>query len=182
MALVKRVSKVATGTEERERLVLGDLVPQYEWATTSGESREGLKLHYISFLTERQEGDDKEQPAQLSGFLDGFADPVTGTVRNGRDCVPFRITGSAAVALAARVLAAVAMAEGGDPNAAMEEFDPSAKFVLKTGSLFLDLRPEAKAETLRGEDGELVALYATSGSLSGRMMYAPPFEFEEGFE
>ena len=180
MALVKRISKKAEAAE-KERVALEGLVPSYEWATTSGESREGLKLHYVSFLPERQEGDDSKA-AQLSGFMDHLTDPVTGTVRNGRDCVPFRITGSAAVALAARVLAAVAMAEGGDPNAAMEEFDPSAKFVLKTGSLFIDLRPEAKAETLRGEDGELVALYATNGSLSGRVMYAPPFEFEEGFE
>ena len=180
MALVKRISAV-TAAEEKEKVMLGDLVPSYEWATSAGESRTGIKLHYISFLPERAEG-EKVQPAQMSGFCDGFTDPVTGTVRGGRNCVPFRITGSAGVALAGRVLAAVAMAEGRDGHAAMAEFDPSAPFTVKTGSLYLDLRDGAEAEALRGEDSELVALYATNGSLSGRVMYAPPFEFEEGFE
>ena len=114
--------------------------------------------------------------------MDGMTDPATGTVRNGRNCVPFRVTGSAGVALARRVLAAVALAEGGDAQAAMAEFDAGEPFTVKTGSLFLDLRPEAQAEALRGEDSELVALYATSGALSGRVMYSPPFAFEEGFE
>ena len=180
MALVKRISKKAEAAE-KERLTLVGLVPEYQWETTSGESREGIKIHYVSFLPERQEGEDSKA-AQLSGFLDGLTDPVTGAARGGRNCVPLRVTGQAAVALAVRVLAAVAMAEGGDPKAAMAEFEAAEPFVIKAGSLFIDLRPEAQAEALRGEDGELVALYATSGCLSGRVMYAPPFEFEEGFE
>ena len=179
MALVKRISKNVA--EEKEKLALGDLVPSYEWQTSTGASREGLKLHYLSFLPERAEG-DKSQPAQFSGFCDGFTDPLTGTVRGGRECVPLRLTGAAGVALAARVLAAVAMAEGRDAAEAMAGFDPSAPFTVKTGSLYLDLRDGAEAEALRGDDRELVALYATNGSLSGRVMYAPPFEFEEGFE
>ena len=184
MALVKRVGNVAAAAVEKERLAIGDLVPQYTWETTSGESRQGVKLHYVSFLPERQEG-ERTQPAQLSGFMDAFTDPVTGSVRGGRECVPLRITGTAAVALAARVVGAVALAEGATPaeaKAASDAFEASEPFVTKTGSLFIDLRPEAAAEALRGEDQELVALYAASGALSGRMMYAPPFEYEEGFE
>ena len=181
MALVKRVGNMAAAAVEKERLAIGDLVPQYEWETSAGEAREGLKLHYLSFLPERQEG-EKAQPAQLSGFLDGFTDPVTGSVRASRNCVPLRVTGAAGVALAGRVLAAVALAEGGDAAEAMAAFDAANAFTVKVGSLFVDLRPEAQAEALRGEDSELVALYATNGALSGRMMYAPPFEFEEGFE
>ena len=180
MALVKRVGKVETAVE-KERIGLTGLVPMYEWETTSGESREGLKLHYVSYLPERAE-EDKVQPAQISGFLDALVDPVTGSARGGRNCVPLRVTGSAGVALASRVLAAVALAEGGDAAAAMAAFDAAAPFTIKVGALFVDLRPQAEAEALRGDDRELVALYAASGSLSGRMMYAPPFEFEEGFE
>ena len=181
MALVKRIGKVEA--EKKERLALGELVPQYQWATSAGEAREGLKLHYISYLPERERDEDgNTQSAQLSGFCDGMTDPVTGSVRSGRNCVPLRITGNAGVALAGRVLAAVALAEGGDAAAAMAAFNPSEPLLVKTGSLYLDLRHEAQAEALRGEDSELVALYATSGSLSGRMMYAPPFEYEEGFE
>ena len=179
MALVKRIGKVEA--EKKERLVLGELVPQYQWATSVGEAREGIKLHYVSFLPERAEG-EKNQPAQISGFLDSLTDPMTGSVRGGRDCVPFRVSGSAGVALAARVLAAVALAEGGDAAAAMAGFDPAAPFTVKVGSLYIDLRDGAEVEALRGEDRELVALYATNGSLSGRVMYAPPVEFEEGFE
>ena len=180
MALVKRVGKVETAVE-KERIGLTGLVPSYEWETTSGESREGLKLQYVSYLPERQDG-EKSQPAQLSGFCDSLTDPLTGAVRGGRNCVPLRVTGSAGVALAGRVLAAVALAEGGDPAAARAAFDATEKFTVKGGSLFVDLREGAEAEAMRDEDAELVALYATSGSLSGRMMYAPPFEFEEGFE
>lgn len=186
MALVKRVSKAMAEATEKERLLIGDLVPSYEWTTNAGEGRCGLKLHYISFLPERErEEDGSNQPAQLSGFCDALTDPVTGSVRDGRNCVPFRVTGTAAVALAARVLAAEAMAYGGDAQAAQAAqagFDPAKKYVIGTGSLYLDLRPQAEAEALRGENGELVALYAVSGSLSGRMMYALPFEYEEGFE
>ena len=181
MALVKRVGNVAAAAVEKERLAIGDLVPQYQWTTSAGDAREGLKLHFISFLPERAEG-EKVQPAQLSGFCDGLTDPVTGSVRNWRNCVPFRITGAAGVALASRVLAAVALATGGNADEAMNGFDAAMAFTIKTGSLFVDLRPEAAAEALRGEDSELVALYAASGSLSGRVMYAPPFEFEDGFE
>ena len=181
MALVKRVSGKVAEAVEREKLGLGNLVPQYEWTTSAGETRQGLKLHYISFLPEREEG-DKTQPAQFSGFLDALTDPATGTVRNGKNCVPFRVTGSAGVALAGRVLASVALAEGGDAAYALAAFDAAEKFTVATGSLFLDLRDGAAAEALRGEDRELVALYAASGALSGRMMYAPPYEFEEGFE
>ena len=181
MALVKRVSKVSE--VEKEKLSLEELLPMYQWTTTTGESREGVKLHYISFLPERErEEDGSNQPSQLSGFCDALTDPVTGSVRDGRNCVPFRVTGTAAVALAARVLAAEAMASGGDAQAAQAGFDPAEKYVIGTGSLYLDLRPQAEAEALRGENGELVALYATSGSLSGRVMYSPAFEYEEGFE
>ena len=182
MALVRRVSKVDVAVE-KERMELAGIVPQYGWETSAGESREGLKLHYLSYLPERQEG-EKAQPAQVSGFLDQFADPVTGVVRGGKNCVPLRITGAGAVALASRMVGAIALAEGGAEaaKAAMASFDPSEPLLVKGGSLYVDLRPEAEAESLRGEDGELVALYATSGSLTGRMMYAPPFEFEEGFE
>ena len=183
MALVKRISKVSAGTE-KERVVLGDLVPQYGWETTAGEAREGIKLHYASYLPERAEG-GKTQPAQFSGFLDALTDPVTGSVRGGRDCVPFRITGTAGIALAGRTLAAKALAETGDAKAAkaaLEAFDAAEPFTVKAGSLFLDIRDGAEVEALRGEDRELVAFYAVSGSLSGRVMYAPPFEFEEGFE
>ena len=181
MALVKRISKNVAEIEEKEQLVLGGLVPQYGWETSHGEAREGLKLHYITFLPERQDG-EKPQPAQLSGFMDQLTDPITGTIRNGRNCVPLRVTGAAAVALAARVLAAVALAEGGDAAEAMAGFEATAPFTVKTGALFLDLRESAEADALRDEDYELVALYATGGSLSGRMLYAPPFEYEEGFE
>ena len=182
MALVRRISKSVAETE-KERLALEELVPTYQWATTAGEAREGLKLHYISFLPERErEEDGSNQPAQLSGFMDSFVDPVTGTTRGGRDCVPLRLTGAAAVAMAPRVLAAVALATGGNAAEAMAVFDPEEKFTIGTGSLFIDLRPEAQAEALRDEKKELVALYAASGALSGRVLYAPPFEYEEGFE
>lgn len=181
MALVKRVGKVEGAAVEKERLELGDLVPQYEWTTSAGAERSGIKLHYLSFLPERQDG-EKAQPAQMSGFMDSLTDPVTGSVRDKKNCVPLRVTGAAAVALAARVLAAKALAEGGDAKAAMDAFDATEAWTVKTGSLFVDLRPEAVAEVLRGEDSEMVALYAASGCLSGRAMYAPPFEFEEGFE
>ena len=180
MALVRRVGSVDE-TAEKERVELSGLVPTYTWETSAGDARQGLKLHYFSYLPERAEG-DKVQPAQASGFLDGLTDPVTGSVRGGRECVPLRITGAAGIALATRVVGAVALAEGGDAAAAMAEFDPSEALVVKTGSLYIDLRPDAAAETLRGEGREMVALYATSGALSGRVMYAPPFEFEEGFE
>ena len=184
MALVKRVSKVDVAVEEKERLGLGDLVPQYEWETSAGAERSGIKLHYLSFLPERQDG-EKAQPAQMSGFLDGMTDPVTGSARGGRNCVPLRVTGAAGIAMAARVAGAIALAETGDPKAAkvaMDTFEATEPMLIKGGSLYLDMRPEAAAEALRGEDSELVALYATSSTLSGRMMYAPPFEFEEGFE
>ena len=181
MALVRKIGKVEA--VEKERLAIGDLVPEYQWQTSAGDAREGIKLHYLSFLPERERGEDgNAQPAQLSGFLDALTDPVTGSVRGGRNCVPFRITGTAAVALAARVAGAVALATGCDAAEAMGGFDPEAPYTIKTGSLFVDLRPEAQAEALRGEDSELVALYATGGALSGRVMYAPPFEYEEGFE
>ena len=183
MALVKRISKVTA--EEKERMALDGLVPSYEWATSAGEGRQGIKLHYVSFLPEREGEDGRQQAAQLSGFLDGLTDPVTGSVRGGRNCVPLRVTGAGGVALAKRVVGAIALADGAtqaEAKAAMDEFDPSAPFTVKTGRLYLDLRPEAAAEALRGEDSELVALYAASGSLSGRMMYAPAFEYEEGFE
>ena len=104
MALVRRVGRTDVAVEEKERMELAGIVPQYEWETSAGESREGLKLHFISFLPERQEG-EKNQPAQMSGFLDGMTDPVTGSVRNGRNCVPLRVTGAAATALASRVSA-----------------------------------------------------------------------------
>ena len=181
MALVKRISKNVAEEKEMEKVVLVDIVPQYEWATTAGESRTGLKLHFLSYLPER-EGEEKVQAAQFSGFLDGLTDPATGAVRSGRNCVPFRVTGAAGQALAGRVLAAIAMAEGGDAKAALDGFDATEAWTVKTGSLFVDLRPEAVADVLRGEDSELVALYATSGGISGRVMYAPPFEFEDGFE
>lgn len=184
MALVKRVSKLDETAGEKERLVLEGLVPQYEWQTTAGEDRSGLKLHYLSFLPER-EGEEKVQAAQFSGFLDGLTDPATGAVRSGRNCVPFRVTGAAGIDLAKRMVGAVALAEGATPQeamAAMNEFDPSEPYVVKTGSLFIDIRDNAEAEALRGDDRELVALYAANGALSGRMLYAPPFEFEEGFE
>ena len=180
MALVKRISAV-TAAEEKEKVMLGGLVPSYEWATSAGESRTGIKLHYISFLPERAEG-EKVQPAQMSGFCDGFTDPVTGTVRNGRNCVPLRLTGAAGIAMAKRIVGAVALAEGEDAAGAMAAFEAAEPFIVKGGSLYVDLRDGAEAEALRGEDSELVALYATTGSLSGRVMYAPPFEFEEGFE
>lgn len=51
MALVRRVGRTDVAVE-RKGWCLCDLVPTYEWETTSGESREGLKLHYISFLPE----------------------------------------------------------------------------------------------------------------------------------
>ena len=180
MALVKRIGKVEV--EEKERVSLEGLVPSYEWETSTGETRQGLKLHFVSYLPERAGKDGKGQPAQFSGFLDQMTDPVTGSVRGGRNCIPLRVTGAAGVALAARAVGAIALAEGGDAHEAMAGFDPAEPFVVKTGSLYLDLRAEACAEALRGEDKELVALYATNGSLSGRMMYAPAYEFEEGFE
>lgn len=183
MALVRKIGKVDVA-EKKERLVLEGLVPQYEWQTTAGEDRSGLKLHYLSFLPERAE-DGRTQPAQLSGFLDSLTDPVTGSVRGGRECVPLRITGAGAVALAARMVGAIALAGGAsqeEAKAEMDAFDASEALTIKTGSLFIDMRPEAVAEALRGEDTELVALYATSGGISGRVMYAPPFEYEEGFE
>ena len=180
MALVRRVSRVEE-TAEKERLELVGLVPQYEWTTTSGEGRTGLKLHFLSYLPER-EGEEKVQAAQFSGFLDGLTDPATGTVRSGRNCVPFRVTGAAGQALAGRVLAAIALAENADPAYALAAFDATEAWTVKGGSLFVDLREDAQAEALRGDDRELVALYATSGGISGRMMYAPPFEYEEGFE
>lgn len=181
MALVKRVGRIADEKKEKEKVVLGDIVPQYSWETTAGESRQGLKLHFLSYLPERAEG-EKVQAAQFSGFLDGLTDPATGAVRSGRNCVPFRVTGAGAVAFAARVLAAKALAEGGDAKAALDGFDATEAWTVKGGSLFVDLREGAEGEALRGEDTELVALYSTSGGISGRVMYAPPFEYEEGFE
>ena len=185
MALVKRVGKVDETAGEKERLSLEELVPQYEWATTAGESRHGLKLHFISYLPERErEEDGSTQPAQASGFMDQLIDPMTGTTRGGKSCVPLRMTGAGGVALAKRIVGAIALAEGGAEaaKAAMASFDPSEPLLVKGGSLVLDLRENAQAEALRGDDRELVALYAASGALTGRVMYAPPIEFEEGFE
>ena len=108
------------------------------------------------------------QPAQVGGFLDALTDPATGSVREGRNCVPLRITGAAALVMAERIF--------------KEGFDPSEKNVLPTGSVFLDLRPEAAVSAVRGEDGELIAAYADSSALTGRTLYVPMAGFEEDDE
>lgn len=183
MALVKRVSKIEAAGE-KEKLALAGIVPEYEWQTTAGDDRSGIKLHYISYLPERADG-EKQQPAQVSGFCDGFTDPTTGTVRSGKNCVALRVTGASGVALAKRMAGAVVLAETGSAKAALEamdSFDANEPWLVKTGSMFVDTRDNAEAEVLRGEDHEMVALYAAGGALSGRVLYAPPVEFEEGFE
>ena len=168
MAIVKKISTGSTPTTTAaERLSLTDLVPSYGWETKSGESRTGLKLHFVTFLPERAEG-GKTQPAQVGGFLDSLTDPVTGSVREGRDCVPLRVTGASAVVLASRVF--------------KDGFDPSLKSTLPTGSVFLETRPEAAVSALRGEDGELLAVYADGATLTGRTLYVPAAEFEEDDE
>ena len=169
MAIVKKISTGSAPTKSTaaERLLLSDLVPSYGWETKAGQPREGLKLHYITFLPERAEG-DRTQPAQVGGFLDSLTDPATGSVREGRNCVPLRITGEPAIVLASRIF--------------KDGFDPSEKNTLPTGSVFLETRPEAAVSALRGEDGELIAVYADSAALTGRTLYVPAAEFEEDDE
>ncbi len=149
---------------EKESLGLEGLVPQYLWETSKGEERSGLKLHYVTYLPERtEEGEGKQ--AQISGFLDSFTDPVTGSVREKPDCVPLCLTGAMAPVLAGRIFKSVG-------------FNPDEKNTLPVGSVFLDLRPEATGEPLRGEDGEMLAVYVTSAAITGRVFYVPPMEFE----
>ena len=169
MAIVKKISTGSAPTKSTaaERLLLANLVPSYGWETSTGEAREGLKLHFITYLPERREG-GKTQPAQVGGFLDSLTDPATGSVREGRDCVPLRITGAAALVMAERIF--------------KDGFDPSEKNVMPTGSVFLDLRPEAAVSAVRGEDGELIAAYADSAALTGRTLVVPAAEFEEDDE
>lgn len=82
----------------------------------------------------------------MSGFLDALTDRDGVGEESGRICVRSGLQGRRASLLAARVLAAVALATGGDGGAAMAGFEPGEKFTVKTGSLFLDIRDNAEVE------------------------------------
>lgn len=90
------VSETAATSTATEFLALSKL-PLVAYTTKSGEERQAVRLHSVSYLPERVGKDGKTQSSRFGGFTDEWTDPVTGEVRGKeRDSVPLQFFGHAA--------------------------------------------------------------------------------------
>lgn len=83
-------------TKATEFLPLNKL-PLVSYTTKSGEERQAVRLHSLSYLPERIGEDGKSQSARFGGFVGEMTDPLTGEVRGlQKDSVPLQFFGRAA--------------------------------------------------------------------------------------